>query len=340
MNQESVQGNLFPGADSRYGPFSEWEYFLDLTPLPLDRHLSNYCVQYRSADADLRLRLRSFLTPDDSYTLLKFSGRCSAFAMLDSDPGQLSNACTAIASINPSGIDPRDLSSAFEQIWYVGSQLNVNICNYLRKGVEVADASIASVLAMFLASPARDATLDSYCLSSILTRRGRILVRRGLHRGIATLPLEIAAVEIAEMISADMYSPTIELGAALPRVWLSAIDDNSLDTALRLTVAGVQVKGVPRKPQADSFPFAYFAHLFVIWILEMSTISAAEMLDTIAARKSVARNDIAFLSLNSGRLFALLIARSTVVNRPSLETSASVSRFAAGLTKVLDLTRC
>jgi hypothetical protein len=315
----------------RYGPAASWDYFLDLAPLPLDEELMRLCETFSSVDESTRSLWRSGVRHTVIDTLLEFSMRSAALAVAYGEVSRISAGLTAVAMIDLAQVDPRDVTYAFGLIYFAAEVIGCGAVGCFQAAAKLTDPSSAARILEYAESPLRIKEIGNAGFATVQTKRGVAVVRKEFKPYAPRVHLDAVAVEIAELIHMDKYLPRISLATRLPPIWLSSVDDEKLSSVLQNVRAGVTIYGTLRGTE-DKYPSEQG---FTIFVVEVGDPSDTITLLKISEAKANGLADLAILGKGAGTLFSLVVSRSIVLGKASLETCESLGRFSDGLEVIL-----
>lgn len=297
----------------------------------VDSRLSELCEGFVKNDKAARARMRASLTEDEVYTLLLFSQRSSVFAIREQNPGHLINGLRAVAMIDLKKVDPRDVLLPLSLLYHSAERIKQNPDKLFRDAQTLSEPKMSKLIVGFLERSPEDKDLrTSWGYDEVETKSGIGFIGWEFADYNPTYDLKTIAIEIADVVAADKYSPTgVSVAAKLPATWLQTKDNRLLDQTLPLARAGASIFA-PLRPEAHP---ESRSQVLMIFLVEMPDESAAQKL--LAISKNKRPSDYAMLGLAQGKLFCLIVARSFVVEVKSIETSESVSRFSDGIGRVL-----
>jgi hypothetical protein len=304
----------------------------DPTPHPLDEELSALCRRFGEADAAGRSRLRDSASLSDFYTLLAFSRRSAVFGMRRRHPNLVTDALAAVAMIDPDRIDFRDALVALSLLHHAARAIGANPDGLFAHAATLADSKMSTLILGFLSRSEEDRNLQkSWGYTVIETEGGPGFVQSGFESYQPSLRLDRAGMALGRLLAQDKYSSgSITLASALPPVWLSSVDDKALNTALA-GVRGVVTINAHLPPESADCA----GQVLMIFLAEMDSEIAADSLFTLALEKQRKGSDFASLPVREGRLFCLTVGRSIMANSATLETNATLRRFAPAISSAL-----
>lgn len=327
-------------AESRPMPanlrYNAWLGDLDLSDperSPLDDELITLCQSFTGSDPTSRSQFRDSASMDDFYTLLAFGRRSAVFAMRDRETERIVDGFTAIAMIERRRIDSRDALAALSLLNYSGGVVGANMNDLFGKAASLAEPKMSELILGFQeqSEEYRDIR-KSWGYAMVETKAGRGFVGSSFNSYQPTYPLDQAALELAQLVKRDRYGPaSITLASNLPAVWLSSIDDNELKRALT-SVRGVVTIRTDLRPQESP---DYKHQALMIFLAELDDETSARSLLRMSQEKQTRPNDFAIAGIQEGRLFCLVVGRSTMVGQASHENQSSIQRFSGVIAEVL-----
>jgi hypothetical protein len=308
-----------------------WRGETDLTPpvdATLDGAITAACEAFRACDGAARDEFRRGLSRDDCYSLMNFAVRSAALAIRDKLRERVEAGATALAMIAAAWVDPREISWPFSYLCLAATCLGVDETAVLRKAALMADDQVAAALRQFLS---RKWQTETSGLVVVATPGGDGIISKSIFPYAPSVPLEQAVAQLAAMIRADEYQPTVTcVGADLPRHWLEGTDDEALDDALRSVTGGASVTAVLRPGEGEDR-----AHqVLMAFLVEVRQPAAGEVLGRLAMERR-SRASHVLLPVKEGRLFCLLAGRATLSGKPSFETATSIERFLDPVSAIL-----
>ncbi len=194
----------------------------------------------------------------------------------------------------------------------------------------LSDQDVAEMITAFVSRQPAEKSLHAFGYAETTTSTGIGLIRTGYKSYEPRYDLKNAAIEIADLLSADKYEATsVEIATDLPEIWLSSKDNTSLTKALNRTCAGVTIHADLRKgmsPDGDS-------QMCVVFFVEMKNEADAQTLLKLSREKH--SDDTVILGTAEKELFCLLVTKSWVQGVKTFETPKDIGRFSKGFTDIL-----
>jgi hypothetical protein len=329
-----AQGNSLPspiGPELRYNFMAGECDLVNPRRLPCDEKLAEICGRFAGSDAAARADLRHSASMEDLYALLTFARRSAVFAMRGNAPRLVQDGIAAIAFVEVDRVDFRDAVVAIALLYSAAKRIGADPDELVRASAALADARMSDLMLGFIKRPAGSKSFRSmgFMESEIEGRVGLIPSEFAPYN--PTFPLDHIALELARLVGSDQYKADFTLSSALPKTWLSGIDDALLEKVLKSVRGGAAVNG---RLRPEAFPEYQYQQL-TLFLIELPDESAARTLDTLACAKSNRPNDFSLLAVSHGRLFCLTIARSYTAGAKSFETSSSLPRFGPGIAGIL-----
>jgi hypothetical protein len=261
---------------------------------------------------------RDALTQDDMYTLLTFARRCAVAALRDRSTSQVVSGLRGMVLIDPQRIDWRDAAVAGALLAYAGDRLGEKARRLTAEVAGRAEPSMAEILIRHAKAPSKGLTLGGY--REVKTSQGVGLASDYGKRYEPSVDLLGHAERIVGLIERDRYRVNdVTTGTDMPAVWLPAGDATTLQAreALRacLTVSArleSDGRGMPD-------------HMFSVFLAEARNSHEAEDIANSAVPKP--GSETALMGVASGKVCAVLVARSVVVGVAPLEGMQSLTRF-------------
>ena len=301
---------------------------------PLDTKLAALSRRFARMSESKRAAMRSAIRMGEFYTLLEFARRAAVFAVRERRAARVVDGLTAVTMIEAERVDWRDILVAVGLLHHAAGRVGLDGDQLLRDVSPLAEPGTAALLDDIRTRPRREKTLDAWGYQEVETEGGIGFVDGEFRQTRSKYNLLAIATEIAAVLRADRYRPSIEAGEAMPAVWLeSGRNYATVEKALRAVREAVSIdadlrrtRGVP----ADSQHCVVFLH-------EMRSKAAARQLLDIARRRRPrpGRDSVCKVELAEGHLFCLMIARSWRSGVRSYETPDSLARFAGPLADIL-----
>jgi hypothetical protein len=301
---------------------------------PLDSELAELTRQFARADAPARAIMRGSISHDEFYTLLTFSQRAAVFALRERNVDRVVEGLTAIAMIEAKRVDWRDGLVALSLLHHAANRCGADADRLFQQAAQLAEPGVVELIDGFIKrSPAEKDLHSSWgYVETEIDRQGGFL-SWGFKAYQPTRDLPGAAVAIAELVAKvakDRYRPeSVAIATEMPLLWLKTNDDSALEQAMKAIRACATVH-VRLQPGVHPMPFAQF---FVIWLVETADESASATL--LRLSREATPQGAALLGVAEGKLFCLALGRSAVQGMAPLETTATLQRYADGLTEIL-----
>jgi len=303
--------------------------FAALNPkvLPLDIELKELCRRAASLDADSHAIMRRAISMDEFYTLLAFSRRMALLSVREKSPEGLREAVEAVALVEISRVDFRDVSVALGVLAYACTRIGQSPRLMFEDASKRADPQVAEILrGQARQSFAGRKLSDLSFLEEVSTKYGPAFVTNGFESYSPTVDLVSIAVEMGELIEADKYSSVgIQVGTTLPSVWLRSAGEAAVQAALQGSVAGASVSGFLRpeiRPKDEG-------HSLLIFLVECADDARASTLEGFA--RVASHTSHAVYGCAEGRLFCLVVGHSIMHRVAPVETASTLARFASGI---------
>jgi hypothetical protein len=333
-----VEQQRKPGVDAGSSPMPDKGYdfwhgegsLIDPVKNSLDSVLAELCQRYAKSDTRARASMRGSIKKEEIYTLLRFSGRASVFAIREHSVQWVRNGLSAIAMIEGSRTDFRDILMALSLPYHSANRIGQSGDRLLLDAAALSDANMSKLIVGFVKrAPLEKELRASWGHDEVETKHGIGFIGWEFQEYNPTYNLKKAAIEIADLIATDKYQPdSVSVASELPRIWLESQDNNALDRALKTIQAGANVFARLRPgedPNHDS-------QMFVVFLVEVNDESASQVLLDLSKRRSAGYS---MFGVKEGRLFCLAVARSFVAGVSSFETTETLSRFSKGIGDIL-----
>jgi hypothetical protein len=304
---------------------------LNPKPLPLDIELKELCRRAAALDADAHARMRHAISMDEFHTLLAFSRRMALFSIRERSQEGLREAVEAVALIEITRVDFRDVSLALGVLAYACTRIGQSPRPFFEDASRRADPQVAEML--------RDQARQSFAgrklsdlsfLEEVSTKYGPSFVSYGFDTYSPTVDLVSIAVEIAEFLQADKYGAIgIQIATTLPPVWLRPAGEAAVQSALADAPAGASVRGFLRsefRPQEEG-------QSVLVFLVECADEARASQLESFARKAS--QSSHALIGCAEGRLFCIVVGHSMMHGVAPIETASSLSRFASGISAAM-----
>lgn len=287
---------------------------------PVDRAIESIVTDFAGLVGLERKALRDSLTLDDFYTLIAFVRRCALSALRTDEAARIGLAFTATAMIARSRIDWRDLTVAICLLRYAGQRLNAPVEDMADRAARLADPQTAEALLMDRNKQIKLAESCGYWEAA--TSQGVALFGTGHKHFSPTADLSGIVFAAALALEDEGYKVSdIKVAADLPLVWLNSREGSALARMVRRFPGCASIHGVLN---ADPAPGTSGQSLLV-FLAEAASVSDAREVAHAAAQAADAEATV--IGLASGRLCAVVIQRSYLVNTPPLEDVRSLERL-------------
>lgn len=294
-------------------------------PSAADAGIAALCHRFRTMTLPDRIALRDSISMDDLYTLLTFAQRMAVFGLRERRPERVRDGLSAVALIDVARVDYRDALMTLSILNHASTRLGTG-ATLFKEAAALADPALAAVIQRS-ARQSADLKADAG-FAEVETKYGIGLIRWGLEPYEPSRDLAGLGVEMSELIEADRYRQTsIEIATTLPDVWFEAPNDFRLKDVLSRVRAGATVAAVLAVPHEDDNQDLW------AFIVEVPENRDAETLRLIAEKTRERGSPVAGIARD--RLFCLLVGRSSKRGVPSIETPASLARFAPKIEALL-----
>ena len=313
-----------PMPTASYDVWRHEHSLLSPTPLQLDTALAMLCRNFMTNTPTERSRLRQSISMDEFYTLLTFSRRSAVFALRYRNVAHIRDSLLAIALLERERVDYRDILWALGIASYAATRIGQSADTLFREAAALAEPKVAELIAGFAGRSVADKELRAWGYEEVDTERGVGLVRRGFEPYEPTCDIVGVGVDIMHVIEADAYGGAeLEIATTLPTVWLKAADESMVARELRAATAGATVTAQlrPSAHRSDD------AQRLWVFIQELQNTTSSNVLQQLS--REVQRHGDAVAGVAVGRIFCLVVGRSTVVNVPSCESGDRLNRFVA-----------
>ncbi|MFI6321677.1 hypothetical protein ACIBG8_29370 [Nonomuraea sp. NPDC050556] len=276
------------------------------TETPQDSQIASFLSENRG-------EARDRLTMDDFYTLITFARRSALAALRTRNPDHVSAAYDALAMIDLDRIDWRDASWAAAIVTYAAQRLNLDLEAAIAGPASRASEDTADMLAEAIADEV-DLSAD-WGYAEIQTDEGTVLLSTEDEPYAPEADLASLGLELALALDADAYDVDgVTLAGELYPTWVA--DQEHLVTNLPGVVS---VHGDHRAAPQNTL---------LAFLGEARTPDQAQAI----ADAAQAHNDVACTAA-SGKLFAVMIARSVIYGEQGIESS--LTRFTPALEALL-----
>jgi hypothetical protein len=324
LGKSPMPGEKYDGQNGELG-------LLRPRQVPLDSALAELTREFAKADEHKRATIRASISMDEFYTLLAFSRRAAIFALRERSIGRVTDGLTAVAMIEAERVDWRDILVALSLLNHAAERIGANADRLFREAGRLSEPEVARLIDEFSKRSPKEKSLRASWGYDEAEIDGQVgLIRWGFKAYHPTRDLTRAAIEIADFIAKDEYSPdSVEIATELPSVWLQSNDNDALEKAMKAVQARATVHASLRRgqhPNSDS-------QMFIVFLVETADESAAATL--LKASQQKKPESYSMLGVSEKNLFCLVVARSFVQGVKSYETADKLSRFSNGLTGIL-----
>jgi hypothetical protein len=270
------------------GEYSRSEQSLiDPREVPYDAALHELVQRYIAADETARTAMLDAMSTDDFYDLWTLARREAVFAMRGRSPERLVSAMNAIAIVDSTRIDYRDVLVALPLLDYVARKTGADPDPMLLAASVIAVPEMRSMIENFVKAPAKNKSLESAGMVDVQTGFVSLMIDR-YH---PTHDLIGAGIAVHRLLDQDHYAgSSVTAADNPPAVWF-----DGAERELRRIRGGVAVHG-DRDGQLDQN--------LMIFIAEAEDAEAAETLRQAALRKDNGRPKICF---TRGSIVCLMI---------------------------------
>ncbi len=302
----------------------EWK-LTDPTWLPVDDKLGEICKEFPQCDENQRERIREFINDEINNTLVTYSLRMAIFAMRQNNPDLVRNSFIALAMINSKLYDYRDWHILSVPI-HASYKLGENTDEFLRETIKLADKENIERMEMELG---RNRGLQLF--DEVETKNGVGLMGRWYGKINSSYNLKQAALEIVRLVESDdkYLADDIDSARKLPEIWLSGVDDKTLELVLQKTKTGIQVSGVLR-------PKLHYHHLDnVLWVKLYEFPTEEDVKTLFAISQQVKTVGYSMFTIKQDRLFCVVISRCVMQDCVPYETQKSIERYKHKLVEIV-----
>jgi hypothetical protein len=302
-------------------------------PDAYDAALAELCKRYAKSDAATRAAMRRAIDAKDLYALAGFGSRAAVFGLRERSVERIADGLTAIAMVEVERVDFRDVLMTLALLHHCALRVGAGPAKLFRDAAALAEPGTARLMLDFLKSAPKNKSLrDAWGLVEVETEAGVGFIHWGSEKYAATYDLKKVAVETADLFAADRYEHILlSVASDLPPYWLESKDNSALERAMRSARAGARVHASFGKGGNGALD----PYMLIAFFVELSSESAARELLEVANRRNPRPDDFAMIALREGRLFCLVVARSTEVGVEPVETAESIRRFSAPLSEIM-----
>lgn len=318
-----IQKSTFKGIE--YDRWKGERKLIDPAWLPVDDRISEICREFSSHDEEQRETIREFIDDDINGTLVTYSLRMSVFAMRQNNSEYIRNSFIALAMINAKIYDYRDwhvLSVPIYSSYKIGESADY----FLKMAIELADKDTIQWMKMELG---RNRGLQLF--DEIETGNGIGLIGKWHGKVDSSYNLKHAALEIMKLIESDekYLAEDVDSSDKLQKIWLSGVDDKTLETVLQKTKAGIHVSGVLR-------PKLHYRHNDnVLWVKLYEFPSQDDVKTLFTFSQKVKPIEFSMFAIKQDRLFCVVISRCVVQDCIAYETQKSIQRYKHRLVEIM-----
>lgn len=319
----AIQKSTFSGI--KYDRWKGETKLIDPAWLPVDDKISEICEEFAKCDQNQRELIRGYITDEINYILVTYSLRMAVFAMRQNSPNLVRNSFIALAMINSESYDYRDwhiLSVPIHASYKIGE----NTDDFLREAIKLADKENIERMEMELG---RNRGLQLF--DEIETENGTGLIGQWFGKIVSSYDLKQAALEIMKLVESDekYLADDIDSADKLPKIWLSGVDDKTLDLTLQKTKAGIQVSAVLR-------PKIHHHHLYnVLWVKLYEFPTEEDVKTLFAISQKVKPLSYSMFAIKQGKLFCVAISRCVRQDCVPYETQKSIERYKPKLIEIV-----
>ncbi len=287
---------------------------------PVDRTVETIVANFDGLGEAERNATRASLTMDDFYTLWTFARRCALAALRSSDASKIAPAFRALAMIEVERIDWRDFLVANWLVRYAGQRLHAPVEDLLSRAMQMAEPQTARIL-----MDGHETQIDlarSCGYREVLTSEGVALFETSYERFEPKADLTGIAYASAVALEANGYAiKDVKVACDIPSIWLGSRDGSAIAKTLSALSGCISLHGVPR---ADPAPKSSGQSLLV-FLAETASVEDARRV-AVAAENSSGPMQTQ-IGLASGRLCAVIIQWSCIVDTLPLEDTRSLERL-------------
>lgn len=298
----------------------------------LDSEVVALCQKFAKSDAQARADMRTSISTDEAYTLITFSQRAAVFAMREHDVNWVNNGLTAIAMTEAPRTDPRDILWALSLLYHSAKKVGANADQIFRDTAKLSEPQVAELLTGFVERRPNDKDIRSaWGYDEVETKGGIGFIRWGNKTYQPTGDFKKVVIDIADLVSKDKYqSSSVHVADELPSIWLKSKENPSLESVLQKVRAGGTINADLRPNEHPT----YKSQTLMIFLVEMADERAVQELQEMSVRKRPA--DYSMVGISSGKLFCLVVGESFEQGVASVESAASLQRFAPGIKEILN----
>jgi len=127
---------------------------LRFTAAPADEIIDGFVDRFAASGQEDRARQRSALTTDDFYTLLTYARRAVVRALRSRDDGVARRGLVALAAVDSSRVDWRDLAWQAGLLSYAIGTISGNVSGLFRSAGSLGEGETATLLTRMAREPA------------------------------------------------------------------------------------------------------------------------------------------------------------------------------------------
>lgn len=315
------------GYDSWHGDLS----LIDPAPNSLDDALREITGRYATSDPQQRAALRDSIDMDGFYTLMTFGRRSAVFAMREKKVEIARHGLTAIAMIDQQRVDFRDILMCLSLLYHAANRVGADADKMFREAALLAEPEVGKQIVGFAEQTSDYRSLRrSWGYDEVETAKGVGFIGWEFAKYAPTVDLKSLAMDVADLVAADKYQPDgISVAAKLPPIWLSKGKNAELERVMAGIRGGASLHGSLRPNEHPK----HAEQGFFVFIVETSQPDDAQTLLRLSQAQDVQGH--CMIGAAASRLFALIVARSTMVGVEAYETRTTLARFEEGLAKIL-----
>jgi hypothetical protein len=292
----------------------------------VDLMIDELVATYRSSTPTEREATLGSIGLDDAYALLLYARRCAVRAMRAQNAATAVDGLTAVSMVPVERVDPRDIPQPVGLLFFALGELDEDAAGICRR-VGRAGASGAAQYVAALPDQFGDGfRLSDWMYRAIDTPNGVGFVDQSIGQWEPTVDLLGAGLAITEVLEADKYRVSLEVGGGLPGVWIGSGPRSAARAERQPLVdsarAGLAVQGYLR-PGTTERPED---QMFVVFMSEMRTSEDAAQIAAWATEASRQASHVGF-GFSVGVVAAVVVARSTVMGIEHFESEAAIERF-------------
>lgn len=307
-----------PLEDQSYAESDHGFSLLQVEECQLDRDIRMLVAGLSDAPDVRPEELRTRLSMNDLYTLMHFAKRSAVFALREKNSVRCTEALAALAMVDRTRVDPRDLQWAISVVDAVATMIGADRTQLYDDAAALASEATAKLLMLLHANRPMGTTLKD-CLYALAddTPQGPGLVGRGLDPYEPSIDLLALAVRASEVIVAEAYPRrSFKVGSSIPPIWIGS-KERRVENVLRRATGTVEISLSSRSRTIDD-------QLFNVYFSEMASVNDARWLAEVAPNEDPGRS--ATIAYSAGRVVCLGISKSTVIGLRSTESGQSLAQ--------------